>query len=224
MTYLNILDNIELERKRRLLSLLGPDQHAFMLWSRALASLPDKKERARLTNAFSFAKEIKYHHGGLESNVYFLHPLRVAALAILISGTQDAEIGIVGILHNVLEVSDLSLNELRNTFGSRISNQIDVLTVDRNLQWDKVYKEHYYKKIINSHVSTHIVKILDKLDNLFLLGLNPDASLRERYLAEIENFILPMTMTSQPNLIHYIQDLVDNCRETGFINLPASIN
>jgi hypothetical protein len=108
-------------------------------------------------------------------------------------------------------------------FGSRISNQIDLLTVDRDLQWNMDYKENYYKRLMKSPISARIVKILDKLDNLFLLGLNPDASLREKYLLEVENFILPMAMVSLPNLTIYIRDLVANCRETGFIKHSPNI-
>lgn len=222
MNLLDILDDIGLERQRRLLGLLEPDPHALVLWSRASAALVNDAERERLAHALRFAKAIKYRHVGLTSDIYFSHPLRVAGLAILISGAKKSEIGVLAVLHNVLEVSDVSVNELSETFGSGISNQISALTVDRDVQWDKAYKVGYYHQLMQGPLSARIVKIVDKLDNLFVLGLNPDASVRSRYLTEIEEFVLPMTVTSLPAVTAYTRALVKDCRSTGFIERPVA--
>lgn len=219
-----ILDDICIERRRRLMGLFDPDPHALVLWHRATASLGDDEERKRLAHAFRFAKELKYHHVGLTSEIYFSHPLRVAALTILISGAQDAETGILGVLHNVLEVSDVSVETLSDTFGSGVSIQIEALTVDRSVQWDKTYKKCYYNNLLAGPLSARVVKIVDKLDNLFVLGLNPEASVREKYLDEIEDFILPMTEASLPLLTAYLRNLVLDCRATGFIKAPVAAN
>lgn len=223
MNLSNILDNIAMERRRRLLGMLEPDPHALVLWARALAALPDDSERHRLAHAFRFAKEIKYRHVGLTSDIYFSHPLRVAALATLCAGTNDAGVGVLGVLHNVLEVSGVSMAELSAAFGREISDQIITLTVDREVQWDKVYKVGYYCKLMAGPLSMRVVKICDKLDNLFLLGLNPDASVREKYLAEIEDFVLPMTAVSLPGLTTYMRELIQDCHEVGFIEQPLAV-
>lgn len=224
MNLSNILDDIGVERRRRLLGLLEPDPHALVLWSRAMAALQDEAERDRLSHAFRFAREIKYRHVGLTSDIYFSHPLRVAGLATLISGTQNSGTGVLAVLHNVLEVSDVSAEKLSSVFGSEISNQIEALTVERDVQWDKAYKTGYYGKLMEGPPSACVVKIVDKLDNLFVLGLNPDASVREKYLAEIEDFVLPMTVESLPSVTAYMQDLVRDCRSTGFIERPVANN
>jgi (p)ppGpp synthase/HD superfamily hydrolase len=224
MNLSNILDDIGLERRRRLLGLLEPDPHALVLWSRAMAALQDEAERDRLSHAFRFAKEIKYHHVGLTSDIYFSHPLRVAGLATLISGTQNSVTGVLAVLHNVLEVSGVSAEKLSSVFGSEISSQIEALTVERDVQWDKAYKTGYYGKLMEGSPYARVVKIVDKLDNLFVLGLNPDASVREKYLAEIEDFVLPMTVGSLPSVTMYMQDLVRDCRSTGFIERPVANN
>lgn len=224
MNLSDILDDIGIERRRRLSGLLEPDPHALVLWSRAMAALPDNAQRDRLAHAFRFAKEIKYRHVGLTSDIYFSHPLRVAALATLVSGTQDAGIGVIAVLHNVLEVSDVSVDNLSEIFGGDVSNQIKALTVDRDVQWDRAYKAGYYSKLMACPLSARVVKIVDKLDNLFVLGLNPDASVRKKYLAEIEDFVLPMAAATLPRLITYMRDLVQDCRLTGFIERPVAAN
>jgi len=224
MNLSEVLDNIGLERRRRLLGLLEPDPHALVLWHRAIAALQDDEEKTRLADAFIFAKEIKYRHVGLTSDIYFSHPLRVAGLATLVSGARDAGVGVLAILHNVLEVSDVSVDTLSAIFGHGIADQVQALTVDRDVQWDKVYKAGYYSRMMAGPVSTRVVKIVDKLDNLFVLGLNPDASVREKYLAEIEDFVLPMTVGTLPALTSYMRNLVQDCRSTGLIEPPLATN
>jgi (p)ppGpp synthase/HD superfamily hydrolase len=220
----DILDDFRLERQRRLLGLLEPDPHALVLWGRASTALVNDAERERLEHALRFAKGIKYRHAGLTSEIYFSHPLRVAGLAILISGAEESETGVLAVLHNVLEVSNVSLGELTAAFGSAISDQIRALTVDRAVQWHKPYKVCYYDQLMNGPLTARVVKIVDKLDNLFVLGLNPDATVRSRYLTEIEEFILPMTVTSLPAITAYMRALVKDCRATGFIERPVATN
>lgn len=222
MTTTNVLDDIEIERERRLRGLSEPDPHARVLWRRALAALASDLERQKLLLAFQFAKEIKYHHIGLTSEVYFSHPLRVAAICLLSRPDQGSEVGVLGILHNVLEVSDVSADLLAEIFGRTISDQVVALTVNRNIQWDHAYKTNYYRNLMAGPRITRAVKIVDKLDNLFTLGLNADEEVKTRYLSEIEDFVLPMVEATIPELLAYMSDLVSNCRTIGFIRNPVA--
>ena len=223
MKTMKILDDMATERERRLRGLHEPDPHARELWKRALAALPKDLEREKLQVAFQFAKEIKYHHVGLTSEIYFSHPLRVAAIGLLIDNVPDSRVGVLAILHNVLEVSHISADTLAEVFGREVSEQVVALTVDRAIQWDRAYKTEYYKNLMTGPRFTRVVKIIDKLDNLFLLGLNTDEDIRIKYLSEIEDFVLPMVEATLPELLVYMSNLVDNCRATGFITTPAAI-
>jgi hypothetical protein len=60
-----------------------------------------------------------------------------------------------------------------------------------------------------------VIKILDKLDNLFVLCLNPSDEVRHQYLADIETFVLPMVASDLPALLPYITALVNDCRAVG---------
>ncbi|MFN9490483.1 MAG: hypothetical protein ACK59Y_11990 [Betaproteobacteria bacterium] len=211
---MRILDNIDIERDRRLAALSqGTDPHALQLWSRAVSALQDDVEREKLNAAFHFAKGIGYKHPGLSSEIYFAHPLRVSAMAMIVENSLHAEVGILGLLHNVLEVSDIHTNLLKESFGEEIFAQIEALTVDRNLQWDVEYKTAYYENLMGGPRNARVVKIMDKLDNIFLLGLNPDPTIRFKYLLEIEKFLMPMVAQTLPELVDYMTDLLLNHRE-----------
>jgi len=73
MNFADILDDIGLERRLRLLGLLEPDPPALVLWSRAVVALLDDVEWDRLDHAFGFAKGIEYRHVGVKSETYFSH-------------------------------------------------------------------------------------------------------------------------------------------------------
>ena len=83
------------------------------------------------------------------SEIYFSLPLRVASIATILSGTRSIDYPILGLLHNIIEVSDISKAVLSFHFGDLIAEQIEILTVERTLQWDEAYKKDYYRKINN---------------------------------------------------------------------------
>ena len=91
------------------------------------------------------------------------------------------------------------------------------MTVDRILQWDKSYKRDYYERIRSASIECRVVKIIDKLDNLFLIGINPDEEVRDKYLLEIEQYILPMAKIDLPDVFTYLKDLIAESRHLGFI-------
>jgi (p)ppGpp synthase/HD superfamily hydrolase len=212
------LKDIKTERQFRLDGRTIADPNATDLWNRALNSIQRKEDLELLSSAFEFANKIEYRHMGMSSEIYFMHPMRTAAFALLCEERQNIDFGIVGLLHNVFELSDMAPEILASVFNESISNQILALTVDRNLQWDLAYKQDYYDGINSNPLSCRVVKIFDKLDNLFVLGLNPDAVTREKYLAEIRTHIIPMADRDLPSVFPYLSQLVDECESTGFLS------
>ena len=80
--------------------------------------------------------------------------------------------GILGLLHNILEVSDVKKDYIIKKFGKKIYEQINILKVNRIQQWKASYKKKYYNRIFNGSKKVKVIKCFDKLDNLFLLKLN----------------------------------------------------
>jgi (p)ppGpp synthase/HD superfamily hydrolase len=211
------LQDTIIERQARLEGRVKPDPAAFALWDRALEMVPGAEDKNLLLKAYAFARDIKYRHEGLASDIYFAHPVRVAALSMLSQDSQDITIGIVGLLHNVFELSDIPASVIQSNFGADVTTQITALTVNREQQWDPAYKKSYYAKINASPVSCRIVKVFDKLDNIFLLGINPDTETREKYLLEIETYILPMVKKDIPDILPYMEELIKDYHRIGFM-------
>ena len=210
------LQPIARERQRRIDGRHTVDREAQVLWQSALGAVEDRHTQERLAIAYNYATAIEYKHQGLTSEIYLAHPIRVATLGLLSNADNSGDAGVIGLLHNVFEVANRLEGELMERFGEDIVDQIRTLTVNRSLQWDQAYKDAYYAQICRSPKACRVVKIFDKLDNVFVLGLNKDGAVRTKYLAEIETFILPMVARDLPELSAYFGQLVVESRNLGF--------
>ena len=216
MKEFKILGNIENERSLRLKGRFEVDPHADLLWNRVLSYTYDTSVKEKLIETYNFAATIKYNHKGLSSKIYFTHPIRVASIAMLYYDKINVDLGILGLIHNVFELSDYTNEFIAKKFGKNISNQVTTLTVNRSIQWDEDYKISYYKKIENGPIEARVIKIIDKLDNLFILGINPDKDVKIKYLKEIEKHILPLAFKTTPKIYSYMIKLVENSYKSGF--------
>ena len=219
LTY-GFLEEIEIEISKRLLALENPESENFSesLWERGLNEISiDDQERLR--KVFSFASSIEYHHVGLSQKAYLAHPIRVAGMTLFLSPNSKKKLlGTIALLHNIYEVSSVSFNQLIEEIGHDVADSIQILTVNRDLQENIDYLNKYYSSIEKTPHSLSVVKIIDKLDNLFMLGLNPDEAVRQRYLNEINTYVLPLVKKFLPQLGNYFENLVLFNQTNGMID------
>jgi len=201
--------DIESERVKRRRYLTGHSLDILKEWHMLVDNISNEQVKTRLKKVMAFAQVIDYSHVGLSSNIYFMHPVRVSLMAILVSHNDKDKLnsGIIGLLHNVFELSDHSFEDIAALIGEDNTNQILDLTVNRKHQWDLQYKYEYYLALNRNPQNCRIVKILDKLDNMYLLDLNDNELIKRKYLEEIEKYILPMTQADIPELYSYFETL-----------------
>ena len=216
--------DIAAERESRMAFLRRPDDSVINRFHEAVLHLDDPVARHGLLRAWEYAQSLDYHHPGQSKAVYLAHPLRVTTLYMQLFQPVDEPGVMTAILHNVMEVTNVRSSELAPVVGREIAEAVLILTVDRERQWDDDYKRSYYFKIENSRGYVPRVKILDKLDNLFLLCLNPSEEIREKYLREIEAWLIPMAQRVAPQLAGYLSALVQDNRRVGHSPLHAVHN
>lgn len=171
--------------------------------------------QARAQDALITAANLEYHHEGISSRAYLAHTMRVASLVIQLWDPEDGLALRVALLHNVLELSNLDQQALNRLAGAEEARIIGLLTVDRPRQKDPEYVRTYYQGLVQAGPAARVVKCLDKLDNLFIIGLNPDQNVRTRYLAEIEQYVVPMVEHDMAHLVRYFEELVEDSRRIG---------
>lgn len=187
-------------------------------WATFRAAAYAAEQRDSIAAALEYACSINYNHRGRTSEAYLAHPLRVTELVMsYVSPLQPLD-AIIALLHNVLEVSTVAPAELGSCFGPVVMNSIVDLTVNREKQWDAAYKRDYYAKLRQGYAGACAVKVMDKLDNIFLLCMNANEQIRTKYLDEIEKYVIPLATDFVPRAAGYMQELSAEARAFGHLS------
>lgn len=135
------------------------------------------EELAVIKKAYEFAKT--KHEGQFRKSgeAYIYHPMNVAL--ILTTIYADYETISAGLLHDVLEDCDCTVEEMENAFGSEITKLVKGVTKlsKINFSTENEYLIDYYKKIIvgmSEDVRVIIVKLADRLHNMRTLWALPE--------------------------------------------------
>jgi (p)ppGpp synthase/HD superfamily hydrolase len=208
------LGSIAEERASRLRSRSNNGSEAEGVFEQQLSLLADGDMIRAARDAFDFAKGLDYAHPGLSAASYLAHPVRVMCLLAQHLEPLEKDGLVLALLHNAFEVTDVGVDAVADRFGQPVADGMTVLTVDRR-QNSAEYRRAYYDGIGRSPRWVRVVKVMDKLDNMFLLGLNPDDLVRTNYLLDIEEFILPLVRADVPHLEPYFVALIEDCRAVG---------
>jgi (p)ppGpp synthase/HD superfamily hydrolase len=205
------------ERQERLLARVNDGEGVEECFLQVLDQRSTEDQKEEILRSLNFAKSQEYSHIGLSSRSYFAHPIRVAEIALRVMDPINIEVIKIALIHNILEMTSISEEDLRDAVGDEVANAISTLTVNRTL-WNEEYKINYYEKL-RSMENASIVKVLDKLDNLFVIGLNPDEATRANYIGEIREYVIPMAERYLPTMKGYFVELADDCEALGYIDI-----
>ena len=124
----------------------------------------------RLNTAIEFAT--KKHSGQFRKSTaipYILHPLEV--LQILYSMRADTNLMIAGVLHDMVEDTDTSLNEIRELFGNDVAELVASNSEDKSKSWDE-RKQHTIDELANANQRVKMLIMADKLSNIRSIALD----------------------------------------------------
>lgn len=118
-----------------------------------------------LNNAIGFA--VKAHQGQMRKGTdmpYIKHPIHVAFLLTQL-GAED-EVVITGILHDVLEDTPVTPEEICAVFGERVLTLINSASEpDKSLSW-RERKEHTIHYLKTAPRDVQLISLCDKYSNL----------------------------------------------------------
>ena len=101
---------------------------------------------------------------------YITHPLRVAE--IVKKFTTDLTLISVAILHDTLEDTNTTYEEIKDKFGIKVANMVYTLTNDKDQLKILGKGEYLLQKINNMKSAELLVKLADRLDNVSDLSLD----------------------------------------------------
>jgi len=215
------MNTIEKERELRLISKAKNGAESESRFKKCIEKYAENKDKKRLLETLRFAKQLKCNEPCSSSESYLAHPIRVTCLALQLEPPVNLNTLIIALLHNVPKKTNISYEQLKRHFSETIADSINILAVSRFEGGRSKDKGAYYE-LNTATRGVRIVKVLDKLDNLFLLCLNPDDDIRRLYLEEIEDHIFPIVDKELPELSKYFRHLTNDCRKIEYLDPEKS--
>ena len=122
-------------------------------------------------------------------------------------------------MHNIPEVTDITIEDLSSKYNSFIANCISLLLINRKIQPNykiSSYLDNYYLKLTNHSTELKLIKLFDKLDNVSILSNNPNDEVRKDYINEIEHYLLNFSYEQSEILGNTVKSYLDNAKKVGF--------
>ncbi len=147
------------------------------LLKKARGYIEDEVDIKKIEKAYNFAE--KKHRGQFRKNgdPFIVHPIEVAV--ILTTVYADSSTIAAGLLHDVLEDTDTTREELEEEFGPEITKLVYGVTKlgQLNFSCENEYLIEYYKKIVvgmSEDVRVIIIKLAERLHNMRTLFALPE--------------------------------------------------
>ena len=130
-----------------------------------------------ITKAFNFARQAHKGVRRLSGEPYIMHPIAVAQIACEEMGLGSTSIS-AALLHDVVEDTDYTVEDMKNIFGEKIALIVDGLTkISGGIFGDKASAQaENFKKLLltmSDDIRVILIKICDRLHNMRTLESQP---------------------------------------------------
>ncbi len=145
---------------------------------------------------FAARKHRDQRRKDVESSPYINHPIQVAELIARVGGVQDVAVLLAAVLHDTVEDTATTFEELEESFGPEVRDLVAEVTDDKSLaklERKRRQKEHA------PHLSERakLIKIADKTCNVRDVGHSPPAD---------------WDLTRRTEYLEWAKDVVAGCR------------
>ena len=130
-----------------------------------------------LLRAVSFAAERHRHQRrkGVDADPYINHPIQVAEVLVEVGGIDDLPTLIAAILHDTVEDTATTLDELSERFGSEVAGLVGEVTDDKSLpKAERKRRQIEHAPALSAPAKR--IKIADKICNVRDIAIAPPAS------------------------------------------------
>lgn len=159
-----------------------------------------ERELSVIERAFEFANTAHKNVRRRSGEPYMLHPIAVAKIVV-----QDIGLGyksiVAALLHDVVEDTDYTVDDIRTLFGDKIASLVEgltkiktVLDIERNEVYTDSDQAENMKHILltlNDDVRVVLIKLADRLHNCRTIEYMPEHK-RDKILAETMFIFVPL--------------------------------
>lgn len=125
--------------------------------------------------AFAAEKHRNQRRKDADASPYINHPIALANVLANEGGVSDATVLCAAVLHDTIEDTETTENELTTTFGSHVSSVVLEVTDDKSLE-KHVRKQRQIEHAPHISTEAKLVKLADKICNLRDILASPPAN------------------------------------------------
>lgn len=150
-------------------------QSAYRSLLRTIKAPLDERDSRMIRQAYKLAVEAHKEQRRKSGEPYILHPIAVAQICSEEIGLGPTAI-VCALLHDVVEDTDVTLDDIREQFSNKIAQIVDGLTkLDAAYNYESKQAENF-KKVLSTlmdDVRVVLIKMADRLHNMRTLGAMP---------------------------------------------------
>jgi guanosine-3',5'-bis(diphosphate) 3'-pyrophosphohydrolase len=163
-----------------------------------------------LNRAYVFSMKAHGSQSRASGDPYFSHPLGVAE--ILTRLKLDSASIITGLLHDTVEDTDATLDQIEASFGKEIGQLVDGVTKLSRLELQSDHTKHAenFRKLVlamSNDIRVLLVKLADRLHNMQTIHYIKDPEKRRRIALETLEIYAPL---AERMGMHEIKDQLEN--------------
>ena len=153
-----------------------------------LAGQLEEREIALIRRAYEVAEAAHSGQTRDEGTPYIIHPVRVAVSLIDELKIYSPTLICSALLHDVIEDSDLTREDIGQMFDEEIAEVVWLLT-----KFEDVSLREYLSRIeAAAETGAPLVKLCDRLDNMRSVPDTPKMEKKHRYIRTTEELYLPL--------------------------------
>ena len=151
------------------------------------------EDMQRVRDAYALAAEAHKEQRRKTGEPYIIHPIAVARIV-----AEELELGanpvIAAFLHDVVEDTDYTIEDIRERFGDDVAFLVGVVTKQKKDKYEKSKQVDNYRQILASvqyDVRAILIKLADRLHNMRTLdSMRPDKQMK--IAGETDYFYAPL--------------------------------
>lgn len=150
-------------------------QDAYRQLLRSIKSDMDEDDSKMIRKAYEMAVQAHAEQRRKSGEPYILHPIAVARICSEEIGLGPTAVA-CALLHDVVEDTDVTLDEIEHEFGIRVRKIVDGLTKLDNAYNSESPQAENFKKVLSTlveDVRVVLIKMADRLHNMRTLGSMP---------------------------------------------------
>jgi GTP diphosphokinase / guanosine-3',5'-bis(diphosphate) 3'-diphosphatase len=159
---------------------------------------------------------IEKHQGQtrLDGTDFACHPLRVALILHELGGQSGADVLCAGLLHDVVEDTETTLDQVSETFGGKVGDLVRAMTLLEPTEGKTKYDRNlaHFESLRWDGRDAQIVRSADRLDNVRTIVDVPLYDRREEFIRETEEGLVPLALATNTAIYHALVEALEKAK------------